>query len=131
MASPDFSVYGDMPLALQIYNHYRKHWIARFFQECGIKVIASVRCSTDERSYDFFLDGEPCNSIIMMSSMWAKKYPLEAQEEYETVKLGLRPSLILIYGNGKGMGIKQSDNVVFIKNFSSERLVPLKKKGGG
>ena len=26
VASPDFSPYGDMPMALQIYNHYRKHW---------------------------------------------------------------------------------------------------------
>lgn len=27
VATPDFSPYGDMPHALQIYNHYRKHWV--------------------------------------------------------------------------------------------------------
>ena len=26
VCSPDFSTYTDMPLAMQIYNHYRKHW---------------------------------------------------------------------------------------------------------
>lgn len=25
--SPDFSTYTDFPKALNIYNHYRKHWI--------------------------------------------------------------------------------------------------------
>lgn len=26
--SPDFSMYTDFPKAMQIYNHYRKHWCA-------------------------------------------------------------------------------------------------------
>lgn len=26
--SPDFSLYSDYPRALQIYNHYKKHWLA-------------------------------------------------------------------------------------------------------
>lgn len=28
VCAPDFSTYTDMPLAMQIYNHYRKHWLA-------------------------------------------------------------------------------------------------------
>ena len=27
VCAPDFSMYTDMPLAMQIYNHYRKHWL--------------------------------------------------------------------------------------------------------
>ena len=27
VCSPDFSTYTDMPTAMQIYNHYRKHWL--------------------------------------------------------------------------------------------------------
>ena len=126
VATPDFSIYGDMPLALQIYNCYRKQWIGRYFQQNGINIIPTVRCSTDVRSYDFFLDGIPKNSIILMSSMWAKKYPLEARQEYETVKAVLNPSLIIVYGNGKHMGIKDNDNVMLVKNFSSERLKVIK-----
>ena len=30
VCSPDFSTYTDMPLAMQIYNHYRKHWLAAY-----------------------------------------------------------------------------------------------------
>lgn len=28
--SPDFSIYADVPQALGIYNHYRKHWLGAF-----------------------------------------------------------------------------------------------------
>lgn len=38
VCAPDFSTYTDMPLAMQIYNHYRKHWENRnVFGEYSIK----------------------------------------------------------------------------------------------
>lgn len=46
--SPDFSLYTDFPMAMQIYNHYRKHWIARYWQESGIKVIPTICWSSSE-----------------------------------------------------------------------------------
>lgn len=29
--TPDFSLYTDFPKALQIYNHYRKHWLGAYW----------------------------------------------------------------------------------------------------
>lgn len=49
--SPDFSTYMDYPKALQIYNHYRKHWIGAYMQAQGIKVIPTISWS-DKDSYD-------------------------------------------------------------------------------
>lgn len=40
--APDFSTYTDFPVALQIYNHYRKHWLAAYWQEHGINVIPTI-----------------------------------------------------------------------------------------
>ena len=34
--TPDFSTYTDFPKIIQIYNHYRKHWIGAYLQENGI-----------------------------------------------------------------------------------------------
>lgn len=45
--SPDFSMYTDFPKALQIYNHYRKHWLAAYWQEHGIRVIPTI-CWSDK-----------------------------------------------------------------------------------
>lgn len=124
--SPDFSTYGDMPLVLQMYNHYRKQWIGKLMQEYGITVIPTVRCSTDPRSYDFFLDGIPKHSVIAMSSMWASQYNAEATREYNYVKYKLEPKAIYIYGSGKHLPIKKEDNVIFIESFKMNRLNKIK-----
>ena len=68
VCSPDFSLYADMPLALQIYNHYRKHWLGAYWQLYGIRVIPTIAWSTPE-SYSWCFDGEPTNSIVAVSSV--------------------------------------------------------------
>lgn len=116
VASPDFSPYGDMPLCLQIYNHYRKQWVGRYWQECGIRVIPTVRCSSDDRSYEWFLDGIPKESIIIMSSMWSRQYPDLAKKEYAYIKEHLNFRKCFVYGTNADMGISPDDNVEYIKN---------------
>lgn len=67
MVSPDFSIYSDFPLVIQVYNHYRKHWLARFYQERGVNVISTVGWA-DEGSYEWCFDGEPKNSIVAVGT---------------------------------------------------------------
>ena len=35
VCTPDFSQYTDMPAAMRIYNHYRKHWLGAYWQMHG------------------------------------------------------------------------------------------------
>ena len=42
VCAPDFSIYTDMPLAMQIYNHYRKHWLAAYWQMHGMTVYPTI-----------------------------------------------------------------------------------------
>lgn len=51
LLSPDFSLYTDFPIAVQIMQHYKKHWVAKFWQDCGFTVIPTISWSTPE-SYD-------------------------------------------------------------------------------
>lgn len=32
VCAPGFSIYKEMPLAMQIYQHFRKHWLAAYWQ---------------------------------------------------------------------------------------------------
>ena len=64
--TPDFSLYTDFPKALQIYNHYRKHWLGAYWQMCGIRVIPTISWS-DEESYSWCFDGEPKHSTVAVS----------------------------------------------------------------
>ena len=61
--TPDFSMYTDYPKGIQIYNHYRKHWIGAYLQEYGVQVIPTI-CWSDESSYEWCFDGEPEHSVV-------------------------------------------------------------------
>ncbi len=41
--SPDYSLYYDMPLSMQIWNTYRGKALAHWLQENGVEVIPNVR----------------------------------------------------------------------------------------
>lgn len=58
IVAPDFSVWSGDPLALQCYNVYRNHWVARYWQEAGLRVIPNIGWS-DERSREFSVAGIP------------------------------------------------------------------------
>lgn len=118
--SPDFSPYGDMPMATQIFNHYRKHWIARLWQENGIKVIPTIRASTDERSLSWYLDGEPKGGIVCISNMWTKDKQSQdyfLNNEYKNMIDTLHPSKIFVYGHER----KELQGVEYIKTFAESR----------
>ena len=42
VVSPDYSNYTDMSRAQQLWNHYRRQWCARYWQERGVTVVSSL-----------------------------------------------------------------------------------------
>lgn len=68
VVAPDFSLYMDHPKAVQIFNHYRKQWCARYWQDHGVKVIPCI-CWSDEASFEWCFDGVPKNSVICVSTI--------------------------------------------------------------
>lgn len=97
---PDFSVWRDDPMAVQLWNRYRSQWVARYWQEAGIKIIPSLNWS-DENSIDFCCAGIPigCELVSLQcrttKSNLGKKYFVNGLNS--TLKV-LRPSNIMIYG---------------------------------
>lgn len=98
--SPDFSLYTDMPKALQLFNHYKKMYVSKFWQGMGIKVVP-VACWSDELSFEFCFEGMPKNSLIAISSVGVMKN----KENRHAFELGyakmietLEPKQILWYG---------------------------------
>lgn len=99
--SPDFSLFTDMPLPLQIYNCYRKNWCAAYWQSEGLTVIPTVGWA-DERTFDFCFNGLPQNSIVSVSSVGvmnnegAKKM---FRDGYNAMMEKLHPKQVLFYGS--------------------------------
>lgn len=101
VTSPDFSLYMDFPKALQIYNHFRKHWIAAYLEQNGIQVIPTIAWS-DEDSFEFCFDGEPVNKPVAISSVGVMNNELSKEAfltGYNQMIEVLNPSQILYYGD--------------------------------
>lgn len=100
VCTPDFSQYTDMPVAMRLYNHYRKHWLGAYWQAHGIKVIPTI-CWSDPESYAYCFDGEPVGSSVAISSVGtqsnAESKQLFDQGCWEAIKR-LDPVQILWYG---------------------------------
>lgn len=117
--SPDFSLYTDFPKSLQIYNHYRKHWLAAYMQMHGIHIIPTICWSTAD-SFDWCFDGEPVHGTVAVSSIGTQMNQKKAElfiNGYNEMLRRLQPEKILFYGNvpKECMG-----NIVRIRSFGEK-----------
>lgn len=100
VCSPDFSLYTDMPVAMQIYNHYRKHWLAAYWQFHGLTVYPTIAWSTPD-SYEWCFDGEPVGGIVAVSSVGTQQNKESRQLfllGYKEMMKRLNPSWVIFYG---------------------------------
>lgn len=125
--TPDFSLYMDYPKALQIYNHWRKHWLGALWQAFGISVIPTIAWS-DKDSYKWCFDGIPKNSTIAVSSVGTQN-----NKQSKTAFLDgwfecvdrLAPETIIFYGT---IPEECNGNIVRIKAFQ-EKFKEVKTDG--
>ena len=101
VCSPDFSMYTDWPKAVQIYNQYRKHWLAAYWQMHGINVIPTIGWS-DEASHAWCFDGEPVGGAVAVSSIGTQQGKVSKRlflAGYNAMLERLRPTKIIMYGS--------------------------------
>lgn len=100
VCTPDFSTYTDFPKAVQIWNHYRKHWLGAYWQGNGITVIPTISWS-DESSFEWCFDGEPVGGAVAVSSVGTQLNRRAAELfrlGYDEMLRRLNPSTIYFYG---------------------------------
>lgn len=106
--TPDFSLYLDMPIAMQIWQVYKNRLIGQMMHDYGVKTIPTIAWS-DARSYEFCFDGVEPNGTIavstvgVMRSKQAKELWYKGMEEAEK---RLSPSHVLVYGSDIGYEFK-------------------------
>ena len=127
--TPDFSLYRDMPLCMQMWNTYRSRLIGQYWQESGLTVIPTVSWCEKE-SYDFCFDGLPENSVLAISSVGiladSKAMPLFKDGIKELIERK-HPTKLIVYGRP----IKDFDYGVETVSFSNsvtDRLDGYKRK---
>lgn len=98
--APDFSTYEDFPIAVRIFNSYRKAWVAAYWQENGIKVIPVLDWSTNPK-HTWFFHGIPHYSLVSVSTIGGFKNKYQKELWLEGFKRALKivkPTKLLIFG---------------------------------
>lgn len=101
VCTPDFSTYTDFPKVIQMYNHYRKHWLGAYWERNGINVIPTISWS-DKESYSWCFDGEPIGGTVAVSSVGTQvsRYTMDLfLSGYNEMIHRLKPEKIIMYGN--------------------------------
>ena len=98
--TPQWSLYTDWPKAVNIWDHYKSHYVGAYLQEMGVRVYPSIAWS-DKESYNWCFDGEPVGgcvavgSIGMMKDITAKKLFVYG---YDAMLERLQPETIMFWG---------------------------------
>lgn len=128
--APDFSVYRDMPLAMQHWNIYRSHAIGVWLQNNGVPVIANVRWG-DKRTFEVCCAGVPQNASIAVGSHGCIKLLQEREcfsQGLDHVVKELTPKTIIVYGTAPDTIFrKYKDNGIEILAFDSEYMAVHRK----
>ncbi len=101
LLTPDFSLYRDWPMLLQLWNTYRNRWCGAFWQWQGFTVIPSVSWGTAE-SYPFCFLGIPKRSVVAVGTVGVNlAHPLEQDlflAGFTEMVARLEPTAVLCYG---------------------------------
>lgn len=120
--TPDFSTYTDFPKAIQIYNHYRKHWLGAYWQQNGMTVIPTISWS-DHDSYEWCFDGEPKGACVAVSSVGTqvnKEAGVLFMDGYREMIKRLEPKQIIIYGKVPDECRIPSAEIIEVKAFQQK-----------
>lgn len=116
--TPDFSLYRNMPLAMQIYNVFRSRCIGYLMEQANMKVVITLQYS-DPSSYEFCFDSLPQHKVYSASTVGVERDEtarmLWKMGMIEALKR-LKPKSLIIYGNDIGFDFKDVP-VTYIKPY--------------
>ena len=102
--TPDFSLYMDMPDAMQQWNRYRSAALGRYWQENGITVVPTLSWAQPS-SYGFCFKGLPRHSTVATSTVGvARDEAAQAvwRDGMREAMRRLEPRRVLLYGKDIG-----------------------------
>ena len=95
--SPDFSLWMDTPVMLQLVNTFRNRWCGAYWQAQGMTVIPTVSWSGG-KSFDFCFAGIEIGSVVSVSTVGCRDVPWEFMRGYGEMFRAIRPSTVVCYG---------------------------------
>lgn len=121
--TPDYSLYLDMPDALNKHNIWRSRLAGAFWQKNGFNVIPTASWASVD-SFKYCFEGLPEHSVIGVSGVGVKWNPaLRTLWQYalRTIEERLSPIQIVVYGSGVPVPNLKTP-LFFIKDYISSHF---------
>lgn len=96
LLTPDFSMWTNMPLALQIESCFKNRWCGAYWQSKGFNVIPTVSWG-DEKSFEFCFDGIEKGSIVAVCTYYRENDENSFILGYNEMLKRIKPSIVLCY----------------------------------
>lgn len=128
--TPDFSLYSNMPRAIQIYNTYKSRWVGKFWQNRGMIVIPTVSWGEVD-TFDFCFLGIPETSPVAVSTVGINAENIDLfLAGYYTMLGIIKPRFVICYGK---VLPQMQDSQTVIKSYptSYKNLRDLRRKSYG
>lgn len=102
VVEPNLSLFDTTPVAFGLTQIYKKRWIARYFQECGVKVYADLNVS--RKFYEYNRMGIPKGYNAFFTRGYADRIEY-LKEEHRIAKdiSGKDIPNFIVYGGGKAV----------------------------
>lgn len=98
--TPDFSMYYDMPIIMQMWNLFRSRVVGFYLSKLGYNVVVNVRW-TDETSYQYCFAGLRQNHIVAVSTLGCLRSNADRAmflPGLEALIVKIHPKEIVLYG---------------------------------
>lgn len=95
--SPQFSVYTEMPVAVQIHQTFKNRWCGAYFQSKGLTVIPSLVWGEAD-TFWFCFDGIEVGSVIAVSTIGMRTEKQLFMAGYKEMLRRIKPKTIICYG---------------------------------
>lgn len=121
LVEPNLSVYDTTPIAYGMHQIYKKRWISRYFQECGILVYVDLNVSVKFREYNKLGIPKGYNAFFTRGYADRVEY-LKIELEVAREISGLQTPNLLVYGGGDA--IRQfciKNSLVYIEQFINDK----------
>lgn len=97
--TPDFSLWRDMPLAVQVWQVYRSRWCGAWMAHHGVQVIPTVTWSTPD-THRFAFAGIAPGSVVAISTVGVRDKTAKQlfAAGFAALVEAVRPPVVLVYG---------------------------------
>lgn len=123
---PNLSLFDTTPMAYGLHQIYKKRWIARYWQECGVKVYADLNVA--QKFYQYNRLGIPDGYNAFATRGYADRLEYLKMEIQIAREISRKdnPNMIVYGGGEKIKELCIQNNVLYVEQFMTNRV-----KGGG